>query len=321
MLQERQVKMPKGIKIIGVGHAAGDRLVTNNDMTKIVETSDSWIREKSGIRARHFAEKKSNEDMASEAAVKAIEMSGVDPKEISVCIIATFTADFNTPAMACNVAKRAGLGEEIIAFDLNGACTGFIFGCNAARGLMSADGRKYALVVGSEKISPFMDMKDRGTCVLFGDGAGAAVIELDNEEDFHFYSAVDANSDVLSCSRVDNTIKMSGQEVYRFAVKHVPICIGEVLKKSGDSPEDIDWFVCHQANERIIDNAARRTGSKEKFFKNLYMYGNTSAASIPIAISEMHEQGLLNGKKSLVCTGFGAGLTYAGMKITTDIKK
>lgn len=308
-----------GIKILGLGKSRGDVTVTNQDMEKMVDTSDQWIRSKSGIRSRYFAVEKTNEDMAVEAAEEAIKKSGIDRADIGACIVCTFTAENNSPAVSCGVAGRLGLSQELMAFDINGACAGFIFGCNVARGLLSpADMRgKYALVIGSERISPYVDMEDRTTCVLFGDGAGAAVLAFDEDAEFWFSSGAIANKDVLYAGDEDRTIKMAGQEVYRFAVGQVPQSIKDVLEKSGKSEEEIDWFVCHQANERIIDNVARRfEGSRDKFFKNMYEYGNTSAASIPIALCEMDEKGMLKKDGPVVCSGFGAGLTYGSMVIT-----
>lgn len=306
-----------GIKIIGLGRAEGDRIVTNDDLAQIVDTSDEWVRAKTGIRSRFFAEDKSNEDMAFEAANQALEKSGVSKADIAMCIVCTFTPDDYTPAVACNVAGRLGLPEQILALDINGACSGFIYGCNIANSLLASLPGKYALVIGSEKISPLMDMNDRSTCVLFGDGAGAAVLEYDKTAEFVFYGGCAANKEILYCSRKETAIKMAGQEVYRFAVSKVPECIKVVLDQAGYSDKDIDYFVCHQANERIIDNAARRISKdQDKFFKNLYSYGNTSAASIPIALCEMEEQGLLKSGSKTVCTGFGAGLTYGCMLIT-----
>ena len=309
-----------GIRIIGLGRAEGERVVTNDDLAKIVDTSDAWVREKTGIRARFFAGEKTNEDMATYAAMQAVEDAGINKEDIGLCILCTFTPDDYTPAVACNVAGRLGLSEDILAMDLNGACAGWIYGCNLAKGLLAPGGShqgKYALVIGSEKISPLMDMGDRGTCVLFGDGAGAAILEYDEAAEFAFFGGCCPNKDILFCSREETAIKMAGQEVYRFAVGKVPQAIKAVLDLSGYEEEDIDHFVCHQANERIIDNVARRMKkSKEKFFKNLYRYGNTSAASIPIALREMKEEGILKSGDKMVCTGFGAGLTYGSMLIT-----
>lgn len=308
-----------GIKVIGLGRSRGEKVVTNFDMEKIVETSDEWIRTKSGIRSRYFAEEKTNEDMAVEAAQAAIEKSGINKEDIALCIVCTFTSEDSTPAIACGVAGRVGLSEELMAFDLNGACAGFIFGCNLANGFLASENMKgkYALVIGSERISPLMDMTDRGSCVLFGDGAGAAVLQYDENAEFSFTSGCIANKDVLYCGGENGKIKMAGQEVYRFAVSQVPKSIKKLLSIAEKTEEEIDWFICHQANERIIDNVARRISKdSDKFFKNLYNYGNTSAASIPIAMCEMDEQNLLKENSKIVCSGFGAGLTFGSMLIT-----
>ncbi len=311
-----------GIRILGLGSSRGERNVTNEMLAQTVDTSDSWIRSKTGIRSRYFAEKKNNGDLAAEAAETAIRRAGIPREQIGFCIVCTFTADDDTPATACTVAGRLGLSEQILALDLNGACSGFIYGCRMAEGLLAADLRKegrekpYGLVIGSERISPLMDMEDRGTCVLFGDGAGAAVVTWDETVETAFYGGCMPDRQVLGCRR-GGKIEMSGQEVYRFAVSKVPEAIEGVLHTAGRSREEIRWFVCHQANERIIDNAARRIGGESsKFYKNLYTYGNTSAASIPIALCQMKEENLLQAGDRVVCTGFGAGLTYGSMLIT-----
>ncbi len=305
-----------GIRILGLGKSRGEKQVTNEDMAALVDTSDQWIREKSGIRSRYFAEKKTNCDLAAEAAEAAVRKSGIDREKIGWCIVCTFTADDQTPAAACSVAGRLGLSEEVLALDLNGACAGFIYGCQVAGSLLFQEKDRYALVVGSEKISTFMDMTDRSTCVLFGDGAGAAVLGWDETAEFVFHGGCRPDREVLHCQKGGH-IHMGGQEVYRFAVSAVPKAIKATLEKAGLKQSDIDWFVCHQANERIIDGAARRIGGDaSRFFKNLYDYGNTSAASIPIALCEMEEQGLLQPGNRLICTGFGAGLTYGCMLIT-----
>lgn len=312
-----------GLKFIGMGSARGDLVVTNEDMARKVDTSDQWIRTKTGIHSRYFAQNRSNGDMAWEAGKKAIQQAGIHPGDIDFCIICTFTPDDKTPAVACAVAGNLGLREDVMAFDLNGACSGFIFGCQVGYGLLQAWGNQrddsgrphYGLIIGSEKIFPSMDMEDRGTCVLFGDGAGAAVVTYDPEGEFGFYGGCRPNRQVLHCPQ-GGFIEMGGQEVYRFAVNQVPKAIETLLEQQGLTQEDINYFVCHQANERIIDNVARRMGgNKDKFYKNLYTYGNTSAASIPLALCQMSEEGLLRPGMRLICTGFGAGLTYGSMLI------
>ena len=310
-----------GIKIVSLGKSRGEKRVTNEDFEKIVDTSDQWIRSKTGIRSRYFAEEKSNEDMAFEAAKEAITKSGIRAEDIGLCIVCTFSAENSSPAVACGVAGRLGLSENVLAFDLNGACAGFIFGCNVANGILSADNMKgkYGLVIGSEKISPLIDMEDRATCVLFGDGAGAAVLKFDEDVQFEFTAGCSANKEVLFCGGKERKIRMAGQEVYRFAVSTVPESIKKLLKIADRKEEEIDFFVCHQANVRIIDGVSRRiTKDSDKFYKNLYNYGNMSAASVPVALCEMDEDGLLDNGKSIVCSGFGAGLTYGSMLITKE---
>ncbi len=333
-----------GIRIIGLGKSVGERKVENGELAKIVDTSDEWIREKTGIRSRFFAETKTNADMASEAAAEAIKNAGIDREDIGLCIVSTFTPDDFTPAVACTVAGRLGLMEDALAFDLNGACAGFTIGCNVANGILGAvrrDGTKgfadkggeasccapptaasgaknsYALVIGSERISPLMNMNDRTTCVLFGDGAGAAVVEYDDKSEFSFAGGVISDREVLHCGREGASIAMQGQEVYRFAVSKVPEVIKKVMAASGKTSADVDSFVCHQANERIIDNVAKKISENgDSFYKNLYCYGNTSAASIPIALRDMELEGRLKSGSRLVCAGFGAGLTYGAIYIT-----
>ena len=305
-----------GIRIIGTGSFPGDKIVTNSDMERIVDTSDQWIVSKTGIRSRYFADKLTNADMAYEAAVKALDDAKITAEDISVCIVCTFTPDDHTPGVSCQVAGKLGIQENALSFDLNGACSGFIYGCVTAEGILSSRGGGYALVIGSEKISPLINMQDRSTCVLFGDGAGAAVVEYDKDAKFVYHTGCVPDRDVLGCDGKSHHITMEGQEVYRFAVSKASFSIAQLMKTGDISDDDIDYYVCHQANERIIDNIARRVSKKtDKFFKNLYGYGNTSAASIPIALAEMNEKSLLGERSRLLCSGFGAGLTYASLYV------
>ena len=305
-----------GIVIKGTGKSVGDKVVTNDMMAEKVETSDEWIRAKTGIRARNFAENKSSRQMAVEAATSALEKSQIDKGDVSAIIACTFSGDELSPGLASSIALDLGIEGDVITFDLNAGCTGFIYGCKVAEGLLRDNPDKYAIVVGSEKISPWVDMDDRTTCVLFGDGAGAAVVQYTEDSKYTFYGGSKPDRHALYCAH-DGKIQMSGQEVYRFAVSTVPGCIKTVMEKANCQVDDIDYFVCHQANERIIDNVANRISSRndERFYKNLYNYGNTSAASIPIAISDMYDEGRLKDGTKLLCTGFGAGLTYGGMLI------
>lgn len=305
-----------GIKIKGFGRSHGDCTVTNDDLAGTVDTSDKWIREKTGIRSRYFARDLTNGDMACLAAESALARANVPRERIGLLLVCTFTPDEATPSVACQVAGRLGLREDLMAMDLNGACTGFIYGCALADAMLAAGRAEYALIIGSEKISPLMDMHDRGTCVLFGDGAGAVVVSREEDGAFESMAGCQSDGDVLHCDRFDPAIRMKGQEVYRFAVSKIVECTERMLGLTGTTAEDIDYYICHQANERIIDSAAGKTGiAREKFFKNLYSYGNTSAASIPIALCEMYENDMLKSGMTVICTGFGAGLTYGSMMI------
>lgn len=303
-----------GLKIIGTGHAAPRRVMTNDDMSGIVDTNDQWIRERTGIERRHFAENETNTDMAFQAAEQAIAASGLQLEDIRLCIVATFSPDMQVPSEACLLQKRLGLRRDIPCFDINAACSGFLYGLQVAYGLMLTGDRKYALVVGSEIISRRLNMKDRGTCILFGDGAGAAVVEL--AEGYSFYGMMGADGDdkILTCGQenAENPyVEMDGQAVFKFAVSTIPKCIQDVLEHTGLSVEDIDYFVCHQANKRIIDFVAKKMKQPiEKFYMNLQEYGNTSAASIPIVLSEMDDAGMLKEGTKTICVGFGAGFTW-----------
>ncbi|ODU57439.1 MAG: 3-oxoacyl-ACP synthase [Clostridium sp. SCN 57-10] len=306
-----------GLQILGLGHAVPDRVVTNDELARTVDTSDEWIVSRTGIRERRFAaEDESNASLASRAATRAIECAGIDKNDIAFCVVATFTPDLWAPATASRVAQMLALPEHTVAFDMNGGCTGFVYALTAAHGLLAAHGGEYALVIGSEIISRMADMTDRSTCVLFGDGAGAAVVRLSPDHPFCFSGGGRPDETVLYCP-IERGIRMDGSEVYRFATVIVPQCIQSVLSKSGKTLDDVHHIVCHQANARIIEQAARRLGvDADRFYLNLQRYGNTSAASIPLALSEMRDEGLLTPGKTVVCAGFGAGLTYGAMLLT-----
>lgn len=303
-----------GIHIIGTGHAAPKRVVTNDDLSKIVDTNDQWIRERTGIERRHFVEDEKNLDMAYEASLQAITGAGISKEDIALCIVATFSPDMQVPSEACLLQQKLGLRKDIPCFDVNAACSGFLYSLQVAYGLMLTTNRRYALIVGSEVISRRMNMEDRGTCILFGDGAGAAVCEL--AEGYPFYGMMGADGDdkILVCGQEDSEdpyVKMDGQAVFKFAVSTIPKCINDVLDSTGLAVDDIDYFVCHQANRRIIEFVAKKMKQPlEKFYMNLQEYGNTSAASIPIVLSEMDHAGMLTEGKKVICVGFGAGFTW-----------
>ena len=305
----------KGLKIVSTGRALPAKVVTNDDMSKLVETSDEWITTRTGIRTRYFCEGETQADLAEQAARRALERGKVDVGDLCACIVATVTPDHSAPTSACLLQQRLGLPEDIPCFDMNVGCTGFIYALQVARGFLLQSGRPYALVIGAESLSRITDFTDRGTCVLFGDGAGAAVVTL---ADSLYACTLGARGDTEAIfiegpGPERPYIHMDGQKVFRFAVEAVPHCIHTLLKETGLGLEDIDWFVPHQANKRIIDHVAKKLKVPgEKFYQNMMRYGNTSAASIPIALDEMGEQGLLEKGQKVLCVGFGAGLTWGG---------
>lgn len=308
------MKEKLAMKFIGTGLAHGKKKVLNDDLAKIMDTSDEWIREKSGIESRWFADGQSNADIACEASLKAIEESGLSARNIDAVIVCTFTADKATPGVATELCGMLGLREDVLATDVNGACSGFIYGAIVANALLHTGSYQNILLVGSETISSFMSMKDRGTDVLFGDGAGAAVCTLRDDAFFAHLEGVISDSEVLYCERFEQRISMQGQEVYRFAVNKIPEVTQELLDQNGVHKDDVDFFIFHQANKRIIRSIASKLGVHiEKCFMDLEEYGNTSAASVAIAMSDMRDKGLLKPGMLAVSVGFGAGLTYGGM--------
>jgi 3-oxoacyl-[acyl-carrier-protein] synthase-3 len=316
------------IKILGCGYQPGDKKVTNQDLEAIMDTSDEWIRQRTGIQSRYINETSNTSDLAVQAAQKALKDAGIEGKSLSYIIVATLTPDCFTPSTACLVQSKLGLNEyPIAAFDLNAACSGFVYALKVAAGLLET-GQK-ALVIGAETLSKIIDWSDRSTAVLFGDGAGACIIEKNEEGKMYSFmqSAGDENG-VLRArgARLQNLgqenlpqysyLEMQGKEVFRFAVSVLPKAINEVLKKAGWQKEEVGLFICHQANMRILDYAAKKMQiEKERFFINLDQYGNTSAASIPMALAQAKEQGILQKGMKIVLAGFGAGLTYAAIAI------
>lgn len=305
-----------GIKICGMGHYAPPKLMTNEDLTKIVDTSDEWITTRTGIKTRHHCVEETHADMCREAARMALRNAGVAPEEIGACIVATLTPDYLAPSAACLVQRDVGLPHDTVCFDLNGACSGFLFAMHTMECLLAASPRKYGLVIGAEMLSRFINWQDRGTCVLFGDAAGAAVVEWSEEyESIHALLGCHGDSDMLGVTGAGHAdppqIFMHGQPVFKFAVTAVPWCIDQVLARNGRTVDDVDFFVFHQANARIIDLAVRKYRiPEEKYYKNIERYGNTSAASIPTVLSELAQQGRVGSGSRVLLVGFGGGLTW-----------
>ena len=312
----------KGIKIRGVGRGVPGNIVTNQDLERIVETSDAWITSRTGIQSRHFcAGEETFSAITAAAARRALESAGVEPEEIGACIVATLSGDTLVPSAACMLQRALGLPMDIPCFDLGAACTGFLFGLHTMECLLNASPRKYGLVVGAENLSRLINWEDRGTCILFGDGAGAAVVEC--REGWPSISAVMGccgNDGLLRVPGPEaggrSLISMEGTKVFKFAVEVVPWCVDQALKQSGKTVEDVDFFVFHQANARIIDLAVRKYRiPPEKYYKNIQDYGNTSAASIPLVLSELREQGKVGPGSRVLLVGFGGGLTWGGCLI------
>lgn len=311
-------------KIIGTGSAVPDRVVTNDDLAKIVDTSDEWIQSRTGIRERRIADAQSGTtDLAIKAAMAALKDSGVSAGELDIIVLATSSPDRCFPSGACEVQAAIG-AHRAIAFDLSAACSGFVYGFHTISAFFQAGIYKTGLIIGADTLSKLIDWKDRGTCVLFGDGAGAAVVRSQDKGTLYMTMGADGTrGSALDCvSRTTGNfltgqepetgyMTMDGQEVFRFAVKTVPEAISEVLSESGTDISEIKYFVLHQANYRIFESIAKRLKvPMEKFPTNLERYGNTSGASIPILLDELNKAGKLQQGDKIVLAGFGAGLTW-----------
>lgn len=311
----------QGIHIVATGRALPAKIVTNDDLSRIMDTSDEWIRSRTGIGQRYQCETETCAGLAVEAARIALEKSGIEKEEVGAVIVATTTADYAFPNTACLVQKALGLTKEVMAFDMTAACTGFVYGLNVSRGLLLASNKKYVILIGAEQLSRILDYSDRSSCVLFGDGAAAAVLTLSDDLFVHkAWSDGDDNKEALSCLGAGNDsarLFMDGKLVFRFAVRALRQGIDEVLAEAGLTIDGIDYVVCHQANERIIESVRKKySGAEEKFYVNIEKYANTSAASIPIALDEMFEKGLLKSGMKVLCVGFGAGFTWSGALFT-----
>ncbi|MBQ7065445.1 MAG: ketoacyl-ACP synthase III [Lachnospiraceae bacterium] len=311
-------------KIIGTGRCLPETVVTNDDLSKIMDTSDEWISSRTGIRERHIAKDETTATMSAEAAKKALAQAGLEASDIDLIIVGTLTGDYVTPSTACEVQSMIG-ATNAVAFDVNAACSGFMFALNTAHVYLQAGIYKNALIIGAETLSKIMDWNDRGTCVLFGDGAGAAVVTSGDNGLLSFTQGSDGSKGmVLACqNRTNNnplisTSKelaytyMDGQEVYKFAVSKVPDSIKQVLAEANLEVDDIKYFILHQANIRIIQSVAKRLKvSEDKFPISLDHCGNISAGSVPILLDEVNEKGMLQKGDKIVMAGFGAGLTWS----------
>ena len=318
-------------RLIGTGSYVPKKILTNRDLEKLVETSDEWISTRTGIRQRHIAADETTSDMASKASKAALKAAGVSPKDIDLVVVGTVTPEMCFPSTGCFVQSQLGIKTGAPAFDVSAACSGFLYALDIADKYIRTGGASKALVVGVDRFSKIIDWKDRSTCVLFGDGAGAAVL-----------SAERGSKGVLSChihsdgrhwemlyaesqcppSPFDEKehstryLKMNGNETFKIAVRTMGQAIAEALETNGLSPEDIGLLVPHQANRRIINAIRERLKlPEEKVYTNLERYGNTSAGSIPIALDEAVREGKVKSGDIILFVSFGGGLTWASSAV------
>ncbi|MDX2177269.1 MAG: beta-ketoacyl-ACP synthase III [Candidatus Sumerlaeia bacterium] len=321
--------MNRNIGIKGVGYCVPDKVLSNADLEKLVDTNDEWIVERTGIRERRVLSEGENcSTIGAEAARRALAHAGMTIDDIDLIVCATFSPDYLCPATACVIHSLLKPSKHIPAFDVNGACTGFIMALQVAQGMMTTMGYKNVLVIGAEACTRFIDYSNRSVCILFGDGAGAAVIgDVEAPAGFLGHSAhadstgvhlisIDAGGSACPISQkaVDERlgfIQVEGREVYKFAVKVLGTAVDQALANAGMTPDQIDFLIPHQANIRIIDAAAKRYNMPmERVVCNVERFGNTSAASVPIALAEAWEQGRIKPGMVLAMVAFGGGLTY-----------
>ena len=328
-----------GIHILGTGSYTPAFQVTNADMAKIVETNDEWIRTRTGIQSRHIADGEPTWYMGAQAASHAIEMAGIDPKDIGLIIDTTITPDFSTPSVSCLVQREIG-AVQAACFDLNAACSGFVYGMETAHCFLKTNREmKYALVVANENLTRITNYSDRSSCILFGDGAAAAIVEYQEDRLYSSYLSADgtgtkflyartATPDNPFCKRKaeyddgiepgpegwEHTMRQDGREVYKFAIKAMANSAQKAAEKIGFDLQQLDKIVPHQANIRIIETAMKSLKMPmEKVVVNIDQHGNTSSASIPIALDEAVRSGKIQRGDKICLVGFGAGLTTAAI--------
>lgn len=317
----------KYVKIIGTGSSVPEAILSNSDLEKMVDTSDEWITSRTGIKERRIAdENTAASDVAHGAAEKALKAAGVSPQELDVIIVGTITPDFIFPSTGCVLQSRLG-AKKAYAFDLMAGCSGFLYTLHVAEGIIKSGGAEKILAIGVDVLSKVTDFEDRSTCILFGDGAGAAVLTA-SEEPGILSSILNSDGnhwDLLyvpaggSRTPIDEEvlknreqyIKMEGNDVFKVAVKSMESATADAIAKANVSPEDIDLFVPHQANNRILEAVRKRLNfPEEKVFANLDKYGNTSGASIPLALDEAVRQGRVKEGNLVLFAAFGAGFTW-----------
>lgn len=300
--------------ILGIGRCLPEKILTNAELEQRMDTSDEWIRTMTGIEERRIAgDDQDTSHMAREAAKKAIADAGIDPAEIGLILVATVTGDQPFPSMSCVIQQEIG-AFNAAAMDISAACAGFMYGVITAKQFIDSDVYKYVLVVGVEKLSKITDWEDRNTAVLFGDGAGAAVIGKVSEGRGILSFELGADGRGAHHLYQDEFLQMNGREVFKFAVRQMGESAVNVIEKAGLVKEDVDFLVPHQANIRIMEASRQRLELPvEKMSKTIHKYGNTSAASIPISLVEDVEEGRIRDDDVIVMVGFGGGLTWGAI--------
>lgn len=308
------------MKILSFAKAVPNKIVTNDDLSKLVDTSHKWIVQRTGIEERRISDKNTS-DLAFEVAEKLIKESGIEKDSIDLIICATSTPDNNFPSTACLVQEKLGIANTTTAFDVNAACSGFVYALKTAAAMLATYHQR-ALVIGVDVMSKIVDFQDRSTCILFGDGAGGVLLEKDSQgtvfytrslgqKENLYVDSSSLNKDLNNKEVKSGFVKMNGGEVFKFAVTAMEEAVRAVLKESSLTIDDVKLIIPHQANKRIIDFVAKKLRqNEEKFFINLNKYGNTSAASIPIALAEAVEERRLQKGDKVILVGFGAGLTW-----------
>lgn len=331
------------VRLLGTGACVPERIITNDELAGLVDTNDEWIRSRTGICTRHVVTKETLTSMSVEAAKKALTSAGIEPMDLDMIIVATLTPDEPLPNASSAVQKALG-AHKAFCFDLSAACSGFVYAMGCAAMYIKGNAAKKVLVVGAEVLSKIVDWSDRKTCILFGDGAGAAVLGAGEEPGFlgmdmgtdgeRGYTLTQYERDIdnpfmteeekiaanmesdgaFGMKKKSRYVYMDGPEVFKFAVKQVPESIHKVLKEQGMSVSDIDHFVLHQANYRIIESVAKRLKvPMDKFILTIDKYGNTSAASVPLALDELMRSGCVKPGQYIMISGFGGGLTWGSV--------
>lgn len=321
-------------KIVSTGACVPDQVITNDDLAKIVDTSDEWIVQRTGIRERRISSGDNTSVLAIGTARMVLERAQVKPEDVDLIIVASVTPDYGTPSLACMIQKELG-AVHAVAFDVVAACSGFLFGLSVADKYIKTGLYRNAIVIGAETLSKIINWEDRSTCVLFGDGSGGAYVEASEEDNgiqqeelgtrgdlweilTEGYTApVNVFNDVSKESDEEYFVHMDGRAVFKFATKMVVQSVAKVMQKEGITSDDISYVVPHQANARIIDVVAHKSGiPREKFYMNMDRYGNTSSASVPMALHELDAKGLIHRGDRIILTGFGGGMTWGTMLIT-----